>query len=60
MTRKLITIGPEDSVEKASALMAKHKIKRLPVVSSGNLEGIISVTDIIANSKNVDSDFLLE
>ncbi len=48
MTRKLITIKPDQSISDAAELMDKHKIKRLPVVDDkGNLIGIITRGDII-------------
>lgn len=48
MTRKLITVKPDQSISDAAELMDKHKIKRLPVVDDkGNLIGIITRGDII-------------
>ncbi len=47
MTRKLITVSPEDSVMKAAELMAKHEIRGLPVVKDGVLEGMITFSDIL-------------
>ncbi|MCL4503916.1 MAG: CBS and ACT domain-containing protein [Deltaproteobacteria bacterium] len=47
MPKRLYTIGPEQTVEKAAAVMLKHDISALPVVDQeGNLEGIISKGDI--------------
>src|SRR5271157_6610100 len=47
MPKQLYTIGPEQTVEKAAAIMLKHNISALPVVDSkGGLEGIISKGDI--------------
>jgi acetoin utilization protein AcuB len=47
MPKRLYTIGPEQTVEKAAAVMLKHNISALPVVDQqGNLEGIISKGDI--------------
>ncbi len=46
MTRKVITVNTEDSVEKAAALMAKEQIRRLPVEEKGKLVGILSLGDI--------------
>lgn len=45
---ELLTIGSEDDLAKAARLMAEYKISGIPVVDEiGNLEGIISATDII-------------
>lgn len=46
MARNPITIGPDESVEKAAALMLENKISGLPVVENENLVGIITQTDI--------------
>ncbi len=47
MSPQLFTIAPGDTVEKAAAVMLKHNISALPVVSpEGGLEGIITKGDI--------------
>lgn len=43
------TAAPEDSVDEAAARMAKRKISCLPVIEGGDLIGIITSTDILAN-----------
>ena len=47
MTRKLITIEPEQRAADAAAIMAKRKIGALPVVHKDKLVGIITATDIL-------------
>lgn len=47
MKSPVITIGPDDSIEDAAALILKKKISRLPVVSAGNLVGIVTRRDIV-------------
>lgn len=48
MVRDVITIRPNDKIEKAAQLMNRYGIKRLPVVNlKGKLVGIISRADII-------------
>ncbi len=47
MTRKVIMVSPEMGIEEAVDLMMEKKIKKLPVVSSDKLIGIVTVTDII-------------
>lgn len=49
-TRKVITAESDKNIDYAAKLMAKNKIKRLCVVEKGKLVGIITATDIIANS----------
>ena len=47
MTHKVITVGPETSIFEAQELMAKNKIRHLPVIDSdGRLLGIVTDRDI--------------
>ncbi|MCJ9749124.1 CBS domain-containing protein [Neorhizobium sp. BETTINA12A] len=47
MTRELICISPEQPLADAAVLARSHNIKRLPVIQSGKLVGIISRRDIL-------------
>ena len=47
MSRNVITIEPNKTVEEAVDLMVEHKIKKLPAVREGKLIGIITASDII-------------
>ena len=50
MTRKIIKIAPDGSIQEAAKLMDSHKVKRLPVVDSeGKLVGIVTRGDIISS-----------
>lgn len=42
----LITVSPDDPIERAALLMRKHKVGGLPVVDGGHLVGIITESDI--------------
>jgi acetoin utilization protein AcuB len=46
MSRKVITITPEETVEKAAVIMLEHKVTGLPVVENGRLIGILSQGDV--------------
>jgi CBS domain-containing protein len=46
MSSPLIVVDPDVSVEEAARVMAKNKVRRLPVVGSGGLAGLITITDI--------------
>ena len=47
MSKNIISIGPEDTVEKAAVIMLEHRISGLPVVNEkGKLVGIITQGDI--------------
>jgi CBS domain-containing protein len=48
MTREVISVGPDESLEWAAHLMAEHRIKRLPVMDrAGQLIGILSRVDVL-------------
>jgi CBS domain-containing protein len=47
MSRKVVTIGKDASVEEASRLMSENKVSKLPVLENDKLIGIITSTDII-------------
>ena len=53
MARYVISIGPEATVEHATEIMIKNKIKRLPVMKGEKLVGILTSTDIVAASPSV-------
>jgi CBS domain-containing protein len=46
MSTNLTTIGEEASLEEAAKLMAKKRVKKLPVVRDGKIIGIITSNDI--------------
>ena len=47
MTPDPVTIGPDDTLERAATLMHDENVSRLPVVENGRLVGIIGRTDIL-------------
>ena len=52
MTGQVYSINPEDEVDLALKAMQEHKIRRLPVVNAeGELEGILSMNDVVLNAK---------
>ena len=57
MARNVETIEADEEIDNAARLMKENKIKRLPVMDDGKLAGIITVTDLIANSDDLNDDF---
>lgn len=50
MSKKLMSVEPDDNIDDAAAIMRDNKIKRVPVIDeSGKLVGIVKITDVIAN-----------
>jgi CBS domain-containing protein len=47
MTSPVVTIGEDASIEETARLMARKKIKKLPVMNNGKIVGIVSYTDIV-------------
>lgn len=47
MTKKVITVVPETTLEEAAKLLLDHKIGGLPVMDGEELVGIITETDIL-------------
>lgn len=46
MSKNVITVAPDKTIEDAVNIMVEHKIKKLPVVDAGKLIGIITASDI--------------
>lgn len=46
MSKPLIVVEPDMELEEAAKLMFKLKIKKLPVVDSGRLMGLVTLTDL--------------
>src|SRR5436305_12304884 len=49
MTRRVVTCGPEDTVQELMAEMTNRRMRHLPVVSNGRLCGIVSIGDLVKN-----------
>jgi CBS domain-containing protein len=47
MTREMIIITPDQSLEDCMALMAKWHIRHLPVMNEGRLIGMVSMRDVM-------------
>lgn len=47
MTRDVVTCSPNDSVDSLAATMTERRIRHMPVVSSGQLAGIVSIGDVV-------------
>ena len=47
MTEKVISVSPDDNIEKCMELMSEKKIRHLPVVKDEKVIGVISITDVV-------------
>ena len=63
MTRDMIVCGPKDDLDYVMSIMAKNRIRHLPVVESETVVGMISIRDVVrAQVKNlrVENHYLKE
>ena len=51
-TASPITISPDAKLSEARELMANHRVRRLPVMKSGSLVGILSLGDLALNERS--------
>jgi CBS domain-containing protein len=47
ITRELITVTPNTSINQCMAIVTDHRVRHLPVLEDGQLVGIISIGDIV-------------
>jgi CBS domain-containing protein len=59
-SRDLISVEPDKELAEALQLMARHQVRRLPVVESGRLVGIVAQADIALNEKEKKTGQLVE
>jgi CBS domain-containing protein len=53
MTKELVVIDPEKSLEEAADVMTEKDIRRLPVVSGNRLVGIVTASDLVAHERKL-------
>jgi len=54
MTRTVVTVKPETSIEELASLLVKHQISGVPVVDdAGALYGIVTENDLISQNKRL-------
>ena len=47
MRHGVITVSPEESVNRVIKLMTLHRVRHMPVLRDGKLAGIISIGDVV-------------
>ena len=55
-----VTVSPDQGLDEALALMATHRVRRVPVVEDGALVGILAQADVALEAKEKDTGALLE
>jgi CBS domain-containing protein len=60
-SRELVTIDPQQDLDEALRLMARHQVRRLPVVEEdGRLVGIVAQADIARNASDEQTGDVVE
>lgn len=58
MSRNIISVGADETIDEAMKIMSENKIKRLPVIDEKKrLVGIVSLTDVAANVDKLEGEF---
>lgn len=47
MTREIVTSQPDDDLDHVMNLMTNHRVRHLPILSNGELVGIVSIGDVV-------------
>ena len=47
MTRRIVMVTPQTSIESCMELMTARRVRHLPVVDDGRLAGVISIGDVV-------------
>jgi CBS domain-containing protein len=50
-TRDPVAVEPDQALDEALMLMARHRVRRLPVVEGGMLVGVLSQADVALEAK---------
>jgi CBS domain-containing protein len=59
-SRDLISVEPDKNLDEALQLMARHQVRRLPVVENGRLVGIVAQADIALRENETKTGELVE
>ena len=59
-SRDLVSVEPDEDLDEALQLMARHQVRRLPVVENGRLVGIVAQADIALREKERKTGELVE
>lgn len=51
MTKEVVSVGPDESVQRTISLMENHNLKEIPVVENNKLVGMVRFEDIITITK---------
>ena len=57
MTSPVLSCSSEDSVDSVAATMTERRIRHMPVIDDGTLDGIVTIGDVVLNrSRQLEQD----
>jgi CBS domain-containing protein len=59
-SRDVVTVSPETSLEEALTLLARHQVRRLPVVEGDRLVGIVAQADVARQGEDSETGQVVE
>jgi CBS domain-containing protein len=59
-SQDIVSVEPDNDLEEALRLMARHQVRRLPVVENGRLVGIVAQADIALRENETKTGELVE
>jgi len=59
MTRKVVFVGPDNTIEDCMKLVTKMRIRHLPVMDNDHIIGIISIGDLVKDTIS-DREFVID
>jgi CBS domain-containing protein len=59
-SKEVVTVEPEQDLDDALELMARHRVRRLPVVEDDRLIGMLAQADVAFEAKEKDAGEMLE
>jgi CBS domain-containing protein len=58
MTHKVLSAGPEASVEQGMSIMADHHVRHLPVVVNDSVIGMLSIGDLVKETLSYQQELI--
>jgi CBS domain-containing protein len=59
-SRDVVTISPDEDLDRALELLAQHQVRRLPVVEGDRLVGIVAQADVARTGKDRETGEVVE
>ena len=63
MSTDVIAAGPDDNIDYIQAVMTENRVRHIPIVDNGKLQGIVSIGDVVnaqLKVRDVENHYLKE